>query len=116
MRRPSESPFSFFFFFFFWFVANLSVCCVCAVKKRPKLKSRCKRRVESATKYTKTIDHFDDLVDQRTLARHCLSLELSPFVLRAIEIEEKSKCLFHIVIALNFPFFFFLFLTSVSLS
>ena len=53
------------------------------------------------------IDNFDDLVDQRTLARHCLGLEPSPFVLRAIEIKEKSKCLFHIVIALNFPFFLF---------
>ena len=62
------------------------------------------------------IDNFNDLVDQRTLARHCLGLEPSPFVLRAIEIKEKSKCLFHIVIALNFPFFFFFFLTSVSLS
>ena len=55
------------------------------------------------------IDNFNDLVDQRTLARHCLGLEPSPFVLRAIEIKEKSKCLFHIVIALNFPFFFFFF-------
>ena len=73
-------------------MANLSVCCVYTVKKRLKLKSRYKRRVEAATEYTKTIDNFDDLVDSKTLARHCLGPKPSSFVLHAIEIEEKSKC------------------------
>ena len=93
-RAPSLSASSFCksFFFFFWFVANLSVCCVCTVKKRLKLKNRYKRHVEAATEYAKTIDDFDDLVDPRTLARHCLSPKPSSFVLHAIEIEEKSKC------------------------
>ena len=94
-------------FFFFWFVTNLFVCCVCIVKKRPKLKSKYKRRVEVATEYAKTIDNFDNLVDPRTLTRHNLGPKPSPFVLRTIEIEEKSKCLFRIFIALNFPFVLF---------
>ena len=45
------------------------------------------------------IDDFYDLVDPRTLARHCLSLEPSPFVLHAIEIEEKSEFS-------SFPFYY----------
>ena len=61
---------SFFLLLFPCFVANLFICCVCAVKKRPKLKSRYKERVNAATKYAKTIDDFDDLVDPRTLAPH----------------------------------------------
>ena len=74
------------------------------------------RHVEVATEYAKMIDNFDDLVDPRTLARHCLSPEPSSFVLWAIEIEEKSKCSFGSSREkfLSF-FFFFLFLTSVSL-
>ena len=55
-------------------------------------------------KYAKTIDDFDDLVDLRTLAHHCLGPEPSAFVLRAIAIEEKSEC-YHT--SLSFPFFFF---------
>ena len=92
MHHPFASPFSFFFFFFFLFVANLSFCCVCTVKKRLKLKNRYKRRIEAATEYTKTIDDSNDLVDPRTLARHCLGPKPSSFILHAIEIEEKSKC------------------------
>ena len=48
------------------------------------------RRVEAATEYAKPIDN---LVDPRTLARHCLGLEPSPYVLHTIKIQEKSKCL-----------------------
>ena len=91
MRRHFTSPFS---FFLSWFVANLSACCVCAVKKHPKLKSRYKRRVQAATEYTMTIEDFDDLVESKTLAPHCLGPEPSPFVLHTIEIEENSKCSF----------------------
>ena len=42
-------------------------------------------------KHAKTIGDFDDLVDPRTLARHCLGPDPSTFVLRAIAIEEKSE-------------------------
>ena len=79
-------------FLFFWFVANLSICCVCTVKKHLKLKNRYKRHVEVATEYAKTIDDFDDLVDPRTLVRRYLGPKPSSFVLHAIKIEEKSKC------------------------
>ena len=39
--------------------------CVFIVKKRPKLKNRYKTRVQATTKYAKTIDNFDNLVDPR---------------------------------------------------
>ena len=86
--------------------------------KRPKLKSTYMRRVEAATKYAKTIDN---LVDPRTLARHCLGLEPSPYVLHTIKIEEKSKCLIcsslTLIFFLLFCFFFVFvfFFTSVFL-
>ena len=64
---------------------------MCAVTKRPRLKSRYKDHVEVAMKHTKTIDDFYDLVDLRTLARHYLNTEPSTFVLQAIAIVEKSK-------------------------
>ena len=107
MRRPSASPFSLFFLFpsYFLIIANLSICCVCVVKKRPKLKSRYRDRVEVAVEYIKTINDFDDLVDPRTLARHCLGLEPSTYVLCAIEIEEKSKCPFASLLSSLSPFF-----------
>jgi len=65
----------------------------CAVKRRPKLKSRHKECVEKAIEYAKMIEDWDDLVDPRTLAFYCLGPNPSAFVLRNIEIEEKkSKC------------------------
>jgi len=38
----------------------------CVVKRRPKLKSRYRQRVDAAIEYAKTIDDFDDLVNPRT--------------------------------------------------
>ena len=65
----------------------------CAVKRRPKLKSRYRERVEKAIEYAKPIEDWDDLVDPRTLAFYCLGPEPSAFVLRNIDIEvKKSKC------------------------
>ena len=65
----------------------------CAVKRRPKLKSRYKERVKKAIEYAKTIEDFDDLVDPWTLAFYCLGPKPSAFVLRNLDIEEKkSKC------------------------
>ena len=61
-----------------------------------------------AVKHAKTIDDFDDLIDMRTLARHCLCLEPSTFVLWAIAIEEKSDY-YHILTSslfLSLLFFF----------
>ena len=83
-----------FFSFKFFIVANFLVCCVCVVKKCPKLKNRYKSRIEAAIEYAKTIDDFDDLVDPRTLAHHCLIPKPFAYVLCAINFEEKSKCPF----------------------
>lgn len=64
--------------------------------------------MEAAVKHTKTIDDFDDLVDLRTLGRHCFGLEPSAFVLRAIAIEEKNEYYYFSSFALSFFFLFFL--------
>ncbi|XP_075672036.1 uncharacterized protein LOC142641480 isoform X2 [Castanea sativa] len=61
------------------------------VKRRPKLKSRYKERVEKAIEYARTIEDWDDLVDPRTLAFDCLGPEPSAFVLRNLRIEGKKK-------------------------
>ena len=42
------------------------------MKERPKLKGKFKEKVQEAIKYVSTIDDFDELVDLRTLAHHCL--------------------------------------------
>ena len=57
-------------------------------------------------RYAKTIDDFDDLVDPRTLAHHCLGPEPSTFVLRAIAIEEKNECC-HILFSITFFILFY---------
>ena len=44
-----------------------------------------------AIEYAKMIDDFDDLVDPRTLALHCLGLEPFAYILHTIEIEEKKS-------------------------
>ena len=75
----------------------------CAVKRRPKLKSRYKQRVEAAIEYAKSIDDFDDLVNSRTLALYCLGPEPFAYVLHTIEREEKKSISF----SSSFLFFFF---------
>lgn len=61
------------------------------MKRRPKLKSRYKERVEQAIEYTQTIESWDDLVDPRTLAFYNLDPDPFSFVLRNIEIEGKKN-------------------------
>lgn len=56
----------------------------------PKLKSRHKERVRVALDYMRTIENFNNLIDPQTLFRHFLGPEPSPFVLRAVQKEEKS--------------------------
>ena len=121
MRHLFASPLSFFvlLLYIYIIVANFPVCCVCVVRKRPKLKSRYRSRIKATVEYAKTIDDFGNLVDPQTLARHCFGLEPSAFVLRAIAIEEKNECPFSLLLP-SFPsfffcFVFFLFLISVSL-
>ena len=42
------------------------------VKERHELESRFEECVQEAVKYASTIEDFDELVDPRTLAHHCL--------------------------------------------
>ena len=112
VRHLSTSTLSILLIYFFWLIfchllTSLLVI-LCTVKRRPKLKSRYRQRVEAAIEYVRTIEDFDDLVNLQTLAFHCLSLVPSAFVLRNIEIEEKkSKCYAHLCCFFPFPFFFF---------
>ena len=61
------------------------------VKERPDLDSKFDEQVQAAVKYAGTIEDFNELIDPRTLARHCLRLEPSLYVLSALDREEK-KC------------------------
>lgn len=61
------------------------------VKRRPKLKSRYRERVQNAIEYSQTIESWDDLVDPKTLAFYCLEPEPFAFVLKNLEIEGKKK-------------------------
>ena len=79
---------------------------LCIVKRQPKLKTRYKQRVEGAITYVRMIEDFDDLVDPRTLAFHCLAPEPSAFVLQNIEIEEKRVSVKFIHAVFYFFFFF----------
>ena len=81
---------------------------LCTVKRWPKLKSRYKERVGKAIEYARTIEDFNDLVDPRTLAFHCLGLEPFAFVLRNIEIEEKKSSLM-LLLSVSFSLFCFFF-------
>ena len=42
------------------------------MKERHELESRFEECVQGAVKYISTIEDFDELVDPRTLAHHCL--------------------------------------------
>ena len=60
------------------------------MKECPELEGKFEEWVQEATKYTSTIKDFDELVDPRTLARHCLGPEPSPYVLHALNREERK--------------------------
>ena len=81
---------------------------LCTVKRWPKLKSRYKECVGKAIEYARTIEDFNDLVDPRTLAFHCLGLEPFAFGLPNIEIEEKKSSLM-LLLSVSFSLFCFLF-------
>ena len=61
------------------------------MKKRPDLESKFDKRVQAAVKYTRTIEDFNELIDPRTLARHCLGPEPSLYVLSTLDREEKKR-------------------------
>lgn len=62
-----------------------------SVKIHPKLKSQYKSQVQAAYDYSKTIEDFDNFIDPQTLYQYFLGLEPSPFVLKEISREEKSR-------------------------
>ena len=59
--------------------------------EHPELKGKFEERVQEAVRYAGTIEDFDELVDPRTLARHCLGPEPSLYVLRMIDREERKS-------------------------
>ena len=85
-----DAPFSFSLFFFN--PGHYSDPCVLlfSVKKRPDLDNKFDGRVQAAVKYAATIEDFNELIDPRTLARHCLGPEPSLYVLSALDREEKK--------------------------
>ena len=60
------------------------------MKERPKLESKFEEWVQAAIKYARTIDDFDELIDPRTPARHCLGSEPSLYVLNTLNREERK--------------------------
>ena len=72
-------------------------------KERLELESKFNERVQATVEYVRTIDDFDELIDPRTLARHCLGPEPSFYVLSILDWEEKKRKL-----PLSFLFFFVL--------
>ena len=61
------------------------------VKEHPELEDKFEERVQEAIKYASTIEDFDELVDPHMLARHCLGLEPSTYVLHALDREERKR-------------------------
>ena len=82
------------------------------VKERPKLESKFDERVQAAVEYARTIEDFDELIDPRTLARHCLRLEPSLFILSILDREEKKNKL-PLYMGLFFPNFFFVLISCL---
>ena len=75
-------------------------------KERPELESRFHKRVQAAVEYARTIEDFNELIDPRTLARHCLGPEPSLYVLSILDQEEKKRKL-PLYTGWPFPFLFF---------
>ena len=73
-------------------LSSLTPCFLfCAIKRRPKLKSKYRERVEKAIEYALTIENWDDLVDLLTLIFYNLGPDPSSYVLRSLGIEEKKS-------------------------
>ena len=60
------------------------------MKERPEIESEFDERVQAAVQYARTIEDFNELIDPRTLACHCLGPEPSLYVLSALDREEKK--------------------------
>ena len=79
------------FFFLLAIIPDLSLLLHFVVKERPELKSRFDKRVQAAVEYARTIEDFNELINPRTLARHCLGPEPSYYVLSILDREEKKR-------------------------
>ena len=79
--------------FFFFNIGHYFDSCVLpfAVKERPDLESKFDEWVQAEVKYARTIEDFNELIDPRTLARHCLGPEPSLYVISALDREEKKR-------------------------
>ena len=86
-----DAPLSFSFFFFN--SGHYFGPCVLpfAVKERPDLESKFDEWVQVAVKYAGMIEDFNELIDPRTLAHHCLGPEPSLYVFSALDREEKKR-------------------------
>ena len=83
------------------------------MKDRPELKSKFEERVQAAIRYARTIEDFGELIDPRTLARHCLGPEPSLYVLSTLDREEKKRKLYFPIDLSSFstfltPYFLFI--------
>ena len=76
------------------------------MKEHPELESGFDERVQAAVKYAWTIEDFNELIDPRTLARHCLGPEPSLYVLSTLDWEEKK---YKLPLYTGWPFTFFFF-------
>ena len=92
--------------FFFFYILLMSTL---AVKDRPELEAKFVERVQAAIKYARTIEDFGELIDPRTLARHCLGPEPSLYVLSTLDREERKRKLYF-KSSLFFVFIFILFI------
>ena len=61
------------------------------MKEGPELESRFDERVQATVEYVRTIENFNELVDPRTLAHHCLGPKASLYVISALDREEKKR-------------------------
>ena len=80
-----------------------------AVKDCPELEAKFVERVQAAIKYARTIEDFGELIDPRTLTRHCLGPEPSLYVLNTLDREER-KCKLYFKSSLFFVFICILFI------
>ena len=61
------------------------------MKERLELEAKFAERVQAAIRYARTIEDFGELIDPRTLARHCLGPEPSLYVLSTLDREERKR-------------------------
>ena len=108
VRLLLKRCFFFFFFYNFLFIlvitSDLFLLLYFAVKKRPELESKFEEWVQETIKYARMIDDFDQLIDPRTLARHCLGPKPSLYVLSILDREEKKRNL-PLHMGSSYPFF-----------